>query len=113
VSFPAVPRQLAETGEWVMDSLFRSGKVLPAIQSHADDKPPAFATPQKSFAVHSAARCPQSKRASPRSPTLQSLNTETTESLGDLCVEFFPVTEDTGALLVREEIFARRQELWE
>ena len=62
---------------------------------------------------HSAARWPQPKRASPCSPTLQSLNTETTEDLSDLCVKFFLVTEDTEALLARGEIFARRQENWE
>jgi hypothetical protein len=48
-----------------------------------------------------------------------SLNTETTE---DLCIKFFLVREDTeprtggcrlAALLVQEEIFARRQEVWE
>ena len=50
------------------------------------------------------------KRASLCSPTLQSLNTETTEDLSELCVKFFLVTE---ALLVREEILARRQEVWE
>jgi hypothetical protein len=38
---------------------------------------------------------------------------ETTEDLSDLCVEFFLVTEDTEALFVRDEIFARRQEVWE
>ncbi len=43
----------------------------------------------------------------------QTLNTETTEALSDLCVEFLLVTEDTEALLVREENFARRQEVWE
>ena len=56
--------------------------------------------------LHSAARWPQPKRTSPCSPTLQSLNTETTEDLSDLCVKFFLATEDTEALLVREEIFA-------
>jgi len=65
------------------------------------------------YKPHSAARWPQPKRASPCSPALQSLNTETTEDLSDLCVKFFLVTEDTEALLVREEIFARRQEVWE
>jgi hypothetical protein len=44
---------------------------------------------------------------------LQSLTTETTEDLSDLCVESFLATEDTEALLVREEISARRQEVWE
>ena len=88
-------------------------QVKAAIQRHANDKPLSFATPQKSLAVHSVARWPQAKRASPCSPTLQSLNTETTEDLSDLCVEVFPVTEDTEALFIREEIFARRQELWE
>jgi hypothetical protein len=71
---------------------------------------------------HSAAWWPQPKRTSPCSATLQTLNTETTENLSDLCIEFFPVTEDaeprTGwyraeALLVGEEIFARGQEVWE
>jgi len=47
---------------------------------------------------HSAARWPQPKRAAPCSPTLQSLNTETTEDLGDLWAKFFAVTEDTKAL---------------
>ena len=61
---------------------------------------------------HSSAR-PQPRRFSPCSPTLKSLNTETTEDLSDLCVEFFLATEDTEALFVRDEIFARRQEVWE
>jgi hypothetical protein len=70
------------------------------------------------YNLNSAARCPQPKWASPCSPPLQSLSTETTEAISDLCVRFFLVTEDTEprtglcraeALLVREEIFARRQ----
>jgi hypothetical protein len=40
---------------------------------------------------------PQLKRASPCSPSLHSLNTETTEDLSDLCVKFFLLTEDTEA----------------
>src|SRR5208283_1156208 len=40
---------------------------------------------------------PQPKRASPCSPSLQGLNTETTEDLSDLCVKFFLATEDTEA----------------
>ncbi len=61
--------------------------------------------------MHSVDGWPQPKRASPCSPTLQSLNTETTEDLSDLCVKYFLVTEDTEAFLVREEISARRQEV--
>ena len=52
------------------------------------------------YRAHSAARWPQPKRASPCSPTSQSLNTETTEDLNDLCVRFFLVREDTEATLV-------------
>ena len=33
--------------------------------------------------------------------------------LSDLCVKFFLVMEGTEALLVREGILARRQEVWE
>jgi hypothetical protein len=58
--------------------------------------------------LQSAARWPQPKQASPCSPTLQSLNTEATEDLSDLCVKFFVVREDTEALLIREEVFAGR-----
>jgi hypothetical protein len=52
---------------------------------------------------HSAARWPQPKTGfSVSSVAFQSLNTETTEDLSDLCVKSFLVTEDTEALSVRE-----------
>jgi hypothetical protein len=55
----------------------------------------------------SGARWPQPKRDSLCSPSLQSLNTESTEDLSDLCVEFFLATEDTEALLVGGLIVGR------
>jgi len=52
----------------------------------------------------------QPKRASPCSLTPQSLNTEGTEDLSDLCVRsFLGATENTEASQAREEIFARRE----
>jgi len=44
---------------------------------------------------------PQPKRDSPCSPSLQNLNTESTEDLSDLCVKVLLATEDTEALARR------------
>jgi hypothetical protein len=53
---------------------------------------------------------PQPRRDSPCSPSLQNLNAESTEDLSDLCVKVLLTTEDTEALLAREENFVRREE---
>ena len=54
--------------------------------------------------THSTQRVPvwpQSEPDSPRSPSLQSLNTESTEHLRDLCVKPLLATEDTETLVRR------------